>query len=153
MGETPCGCSIALSASQMGLPNTPRGSFRIETARICHSLPSRTLFTSEYKEKQCTIIFGRPSFLSFTLAKQFWRFSGSYIHNGWHVLKIILNIKVVLWQISSLYFVTFLGILSYFWVLCANTCLYVFSHFCAGADINSLQILFLELALNRHHLH
>ena len=69
MAETPCGCCIALSASQIGLPNMPRDSFRIETARICHSLPSRTLFTSEYKERQCTIIFGCPSFLSFTLTK------------------------------------------------------------------------------------
>ena len=69
MDETPCGCCIALSASQIGLPNTPRDSFRIETVRICHSLPSRTLFTSEYKERQCTIILGRPSFLSFTLKK------------------------------------------------------------------------------------
>ena len=66
MGETPRGCYISLSASQMGLPNVPRDSFRFETARICHSLPLRTLFASEYKEKQCTIVLGRPSFLSFT---------------------------------------------------------------------------------------
>ena len=51
MGETLRGCCISLSATQMGVPNVPRDSFRFETARICHSMPLRTLFASEYKDK------------------------------------------------------------------------------------------------------